>query len=261
MATSFMSGLISGFMSTFGAGGGMGAMGGAGGASGAAGASSGAADAGGAASATGSSGASASTTGSAGAASTGGENVGTTSQALSTGGGGDAAGTPSTSSSGGSGDIIRQNPYGSDPNTGPSTSDYIKAGVKGYQQGSEQAKQNAGGIDNTPVTMPNNTYGALFGSSMNSVPMGQMAPQSFSPPPMATGGGATLTPPPSQPISPPPQAAPLPISQPNPGPYPVIQPQLGVSDMRAKRNIVKGNKDLERLLDNVYSNLQKKGKR
>ena len=93
------------------------------------------------------------------------------------------------------------------------------------------------------MAMPNNTYGALFGSATQVPTMGggQMGvqPAAISSAPIDT---VPMAPPPMAPIAPPPQAQPLP---------------LGVSDYRAKANVYKANKDLDALLQRVYNNLGK----
>jgi hypothetical protein len=156
-----------------------------------------------------------------------------------------AAGSP-----GASGDIIRTNPYG----TAPANTQKQQPNQTGQmlQKMGDQMQQNSKQPD-AQISMNTgsigSTYGALFGNAtqVGNYGGGQMGVQA---------GGGISTPqmqappaslaPPMQPIAPPPQAAPM---------------QLGVSDRRAKTNIYKGNKDLERLLDRVYTQFTSKGKR
>lgn len=288
--SAFMSGMISGFMDTFGAGGGFGAAGAgagaAGGVAGSAGADTGAASIAADSSTAGSDmaaqGATQAPAKSGGGGPLGGMMGGGGMGIPGMGGGGSSApSTPAPQGGGAAGavstntnvagtnaanmsspgmqpdssGIIRQNPYGEAPKQGPTTSDYMKAALKGAQQGSQLGQGNQV-RDQMNVNM-GNSYSALFGSAtqVGNYGGGQVGVQS---PQIAA------TPAPPVNLAPPQMAAmqapPMAMQMPPP-PQPQQPPPMAVSDQLAKKNIRVANRDMDLFLQRVYENVTSKGKR
>jgi pilus assembly protein FimV len=242
---SFMSGLTSGFMSTFGAGGGFGAIGGAGGAAGAAGASgaTGATDASAASSLGESSSAAATASTATGTPTAGGAASAAGQVSPSTDVGGTSMGASSMTPS--SNGIIQNNPFGAAPKASPTAGDYFKAAAKGAQQGSQAVGGSQRQDTTGQVSMPNNTYAALFGSAtqVGEYGGGQIGVQRGEMQPVQIQPTQTSAPPPM----PPPQA-----------PQPMQLPPPTVSDVRAKYKIQNAQKNVDALLQRVYDNVTKR---
>lgn len=177
-----------------------------------------------------------------------------------------SATTPANASAqAGTGDIERKNPFGGTAGTTQKAppgeiSDKQKVGQVLKDMGKktqDDAAQGGGTI--APPSGGGNSYGALFGSpnlmgrqsagsapSPMSMPGALQTPQVSMAPAMAGG-----------------IAAPQPMQIQTTPPPAIPQAQLGssVSDARAKRNVAWANKDVDRILQNVYDKITNKGKR
>lgn len=171
--------------------------------------------------------------------------------------------TPANASASSTGDIERKNPFGGTAGTTQKAppgeiTDKQKVGQAFKDMGKKMQEDSSGGssqINMTPVG--HNSYSALFGSpnmggnrapapmQMPAMPSAPGAPAMAAPPPMAAAGGL-----------------PPPMNIQAGAPAAVPQLQLGgnVSDARAKRNVAWANKDVDRILQNVYDKITSKSK-